>query len=89
MDDEKKKINKAWDLPEINEKYEKFMQKARFESVERKTFWPLFAKKLEKEFSLIYETDPHLPEEILPVPPAGGWRGREAYGVFKAISNSY
>ena len=52
---------------------------------ERRPFWPLYAKRLEKEFAAIYEKDPHLPEEFLPY----GWHGKEAYGIFKAISNSY
>lgn len=85
IEEEKKKIYQAWDLQKINEMYEKFIQKAKFASVERKPFWPLYAKSLEKEFTLIYEKDPHLPEKILPA----NWHGRDAYGVFKAISNSY
>jgi phenylacetic acid degradation operon negative regulatory protein len=85
IEEEKKKILQAWDLQKINEKYEKFIKKAQIVSFERKPFWPLYAKRLEKEFTLLYEKDPHLPEEILPA----DWKGQEAYGIFKAISNSY
>lgn len=85
IENEKAKIFRAWNLKELNEQYENFIQKARVATFERKPFWPLYAKKIEKEFATIYTQDPHLPSEFLPA----GWKGAEAYGIFKAISNSY
>jgi len=85
IENEKAKIYRAWNLKDLNDKYEDFIQKARVATFERKPFWPLYAKRLEKEFAAIYQKDPHLPEEFLPA----GWKATEAYGIFKAISNSY
>lgn len=85
IENEKVKVYRAWDLKFLNEKYEEFIQKAKVATFDRKTFWPLYAKRLEKEFVLLYVKDPHLPEEFLPA----NWQGKEAYGIFKAISNSY
>lgn len=85
IENEKAKVFRAWNLKLLNEQYENFIQKARVASFERKPFWPLYAKKIEKEFAAIYEKDPHLPKEFLPA----SWKGTEAYGIFKAISNSY
>lgn len=85
IENEKHKIASAWNLKEINAEYEKFIQIAKQESLKRMPFWPLSAKQLEKVFAELYSKDPHLPKEILPA----SWHGKEAYGVFKAISNSY
>lgn len=85
IEEEKKKIYRAWNLQELNGLYEKFILKAKVVSFDRKPFWPIYAKRLEKEFAKIYEKDPFMPEEFLPA----NWRGQEAYGIFKAISNSY
>ena len=85
IENEKTKINKAWNLKDLNEQYENFIQKARVASFDRKSFWPLYAKRIEKEFAALYEKDPHLPEDLMPA----GWKGTDAYGIFKAISNSY
>lgn len=85
IENEKAKIFRAWNLKLLNQKYEQFIQKARVATFDRKPFWPLYAKKIEKEFAALYEHDPHLPGGFLP----SGWKGAEAYGIFKAISNSY
>lgn len=85
LEDEKRVIYRAWNLKDLNGKYENFIQRAKVATFERKSFWPLYAKRLEKEFASIYEKDPHLPEKFLPA----NWLGAQAYGIFKAISNSY
>ncbi len=85
IENEKAKIYRAWNLKDLNNKYEDFIQKAKVASFERKDFWPLYAKRLEKEFAALYDQDPHLPGEFLPA----NWKGVEAYNIFKAISNSY
>lgn len=85
LEDEKRVIYHAWNLKNLSEKYEEFIQKARVATFERKSFWPLHAKRLEKKFAAIYEKDPHLPQEFL----LRDWLGTQAYGIFKAISNSY
>lgn len=85
IENEKAKVYRAWDLKSFNEKYEQFIQKAKVATFDRKPFWPLYAKRLEKEFVLLYEKDPHLPDQFLPA----NWHGQEAYAIFKAISNSY
>jgi len=85
IENEKAKIYRAWNLKDLNEQYENFIQKARVATFERRPFWPLEAKRLEKEFAWLYKQDPHLPAQFLPA----GWKGTEAYGIFKAISNSY
>jgi len=83
IDNENQLIDDVWHLKEINEDYKSFIIKTKREK--HQTFWPLRAKILEQEFAEIYEKDPHLPEKFLPA----GWRGKEAYDIFKAISNSY
>ena len=83
IDNENQLIEEVWHLKEINDNYKEFIKKSKRNK--HQTFWPLRAKILEQEFAEIYERDPHLPEKFLPA----GWHGREAYGIFKAISNSY
>ena len=61
------------------------MTKSRYASFEKKLFWPIQAKNLEKEFVTLYSDDPQLPEEFLP----SSFKGKEAYGIFKALANSY
>ncbi len=87
IEDEKKKIARAWNLEEINNQYKEYIQKVRqqLEISKSHPFWPFFAKDLEREFAQIYKNDPHLPEQFLPA----DWQGQTAYGIFKAISNSY
>lgn len=83
IDNEKRLVEKVWKISEINDYYKKFIEKAKTES--KKDFWALKAKKLEQEFAVIYQNDPHLPEKFLPK----NWVGDKAYKVFKQISNSY
>lgn len=85
LEDEKHKIWRAWDLKKINDAYEEFIKKAQIATFEKKYNWPLHAKRLEREFVRLYDKDPHIPEQFLPV----NWQGKEAYNIFKAISNSY
>ncbi len=83
LKDEKQEIGAAWQLDKINQMYQDFIEKAK--AAPKDHCWPLRAKKLENTFAAIYEIDPHLPKEFLP----SNWLGNEAYGIFKAISNSY
>jgi len=83
IDDERKLIEKTWDLENINNGYRNFIGKSR--KTPRDIYWPLRAKRLEQEFVEIYEADPHLPREVLPK----DWAGTRAYKTFKEISNSY
>ena len=83
IDDEKKLVEKAWDLESVNEAYESFINRSK--KAKKDIYWPLRAKKLEQEFSQLYENDPHLPETLLPK----DWVGTRAYKTFKEISNSY
>lgn len=83
IDDEKKLVEKTWDLEKINDNYRNFINKVL--QIKKDICWPFLAKKLEQEFVSIYETDPHLPEKFLPV----NWIGKGAYKTFKEISNSY
>ena len=83
IDNEKKLVEKTWNLEKINKDYQEFIQKIK--NIQKDKFWVFQTKKLEQEFLRIYENDPHLPEIFLPK----NWSGKEAYGVFKAISNSY
>jgi len=72
----------TWNLDQIGEFYTNFT-KIKIEPQEK--YWPLIAKKLERDFAKNYGLDPHLPKEFLPA----GWQGEEAYKKFKEISNSY
>ncbi len=83
LDDENKIALKAWKLDEINEKYHEFIESAK--KTPRDNYWVFRAKMLEHQFTAIYETDPHLPAELL----HKTWQGEEAYKLFKEISNSY
>lgn len=83
IDGEKKLIEQAWDLEKVNANYQNFINHAMTKPKDK--FWPLRAKKLEREFASLYETDPQLPKEFLPK----NWAGKIAYKVFKEISNSY
>jgi len=87
LEDEKKMVEKAWNLKNINEGYKKFLKKSHLllQTQGSQLFWPLLAKELESEFAQIYDDDPHLPAKLLPK----SWAGLEAYQVFKEISNSY
>lgn len=82
IDDEKKLVSDTWDLDELNKKYINYLKKAQ---IKKDKFWAFEAKILEEEFKTIYESDPKLPEEFLPV----NWAGALAYKKFKEISNSY
>ena len=83
IDDEKKLVEKTWDLERVNRRYESFLTKAQIP--QNDTFWPLKAKMYEEEFKAIYNSDPKLPEEFLPE----NWAGVKSYKKFKEISNSY
>lgn len=87
FEDEKKKIARAWNLEEVDNQYKEYTEKVRqqLELNQKNPLWPFFAKDLEKEFAQIYQNDPHLPEQFL----TANWQGQTAYGIFKAISNSY
>lgn len=87
LEDEKKKVAKAWNLEEINDQYKEYIKKVQqeLEKHKKEPTWPFIAKTLEKEFSQIYLQDPQLPEQFLPAE----WQGKTAYGIFKALSNSY
>ena len=67
LEDEKRKIWQAWDMKKIDESYEKFIKNAKVATFEKRVNWPLYAKKLEREFVKLYERDPHIPTEFLPL----------------------
>jgi len=83
LEQEKRSIANIWQLDEINEQYRRFIKQAR--RLRRKSFWPLRAKELERQFVAIYGDDPHLPDELLP----SDWLGKKAYALFKEITRSY
>ena len=87
LEDEKVKIAKAWNLSSLNDDYIHFIVRVHSLMTEshHNPLWPLYTKRLEHEFAKLYGKDPHLPEQFLPF----GWQGQRAYGIFKAISNSY
>ncbi len=82
---EVKTIQRIWDLDGVNVDYKEFIRHARRKYEQKGDHWVLEAKKIEKIFVEIFDKDPHLPEEFLPK----GWKGKEAYELFKEISNSY
>jgi phenylacetic acid degradation operon negative regulatory protein len=82
IEDEKETVEEVWEIKKIAERYHDFIQNA---AKMKKGFWPLWAKKLERDFAQIYQDDPHLPEEFL----HQNWPGERAYKVFKEIVRSY
>lgn len=83
LEHEKQSIASIWRLDDINNQYENFIKRAHRER--KRAYWPLRAKELERQFALIYGTDPHLPDSLLPT----DWLGTKAYEVYKEITKSY
>ena len=83
IEQEKRTIQKIWQLDEINEEYKKFIKETR--KIKLQKFWPLKEKILEQKFYQIYEKDPHLPNELLP----SKWYGERAYKIYRQIATSY
>lgn len=86
IDDEKNLIEKVWHITQVNTRYQEFTKICQRKLKSPKSvYWPLKAKRLEQQFVEIYQSDPHLPEKFLPK----NWAGKNAYKIFKEISNSY
>jgi phenylacetic acid degradation operon negative regulatory protein len=83
IEQEKRTIQKIWQLDEINKEYKKFIKLIR--KIKQKEYWPLKAKELENNFYNIYARDPHLPPILLPTP----WYGDRAYKIYRQIATSY
>ncbi len=83
IDQEKRAIQKIWDLDKVNLEYKEFIKDAG--KIRRQKFWPLSAKQLEQKFYQIYQKDPHLPERFL----LDNWYGDRAYKIYREIATSY
>jgi len=83
IEQEKKTIQRIWQLDQINKDYKKFIKETR--KIRLAQFWPLKAKGFEQKFSQIYLQDPHLPKELLP----SRWYGERAYKIYRQIAMSY